>query len=89
MPIEDFIIWTYCCVDDHLKAAVKGGRLRSRGFASALSDSEVITMEIVGEFLEIDTDKGIWQYFQAHWRHFFTAIGSRSNFAKQASKFID
>lgn len=85
MSLEDFIIWMYCRVDDYLKIFVKGGILRSRGFPPALSDSEVITMEIVGEFLGIDTDKGIWKYFKDHWQHFFPAIGSRSNFAKQAS----
>lgn len=85
MPLEDFIIWMYCRVDDYLKILLKGGTLRSRGFPPALSDSEVITMEIVGEFLGIDTDKGIWKYFKGHWQDFFPAIGSRSNFAKQAS----
>jgi len=34
-------------------------------------DSEVITMEVVGEFLGIDTDKHIWQYFREHWLMFF------------------
>jgi hypothetical protein len=42
-------------------------------------------MELVGEFLGIDTDKGTWQYFKNHWRHFFPMIGSRSNYAKQTS----
>jgi hypothetical protein len=32
-----------------------------------LADSEVITMEIVGEFLGIDCEKAIWQYFKNHW----------------------
>lgn len=85
MPIDEFIIWMYCCVDRHLSNVTSGHKLRSRGFPPALSDSEVITMELVGEFLGIDTDKGIWQYFKNHWRHFFPTIGSRANFAKQAA----
>ena len=38
-------------------------KLRQRGFKPGLSDSEMITIEIVAEFLSIDTDKGAWEYF--------------------------
>jgi hypothetical protein len=36
-----------------------------------LKDSEVIAIEIVGEFLGMDCDKTIWEYFKRHWSHFF------------------
>lgn len=85
MSIEDFIIWVFCWVDEHLDALLEGGRLRQRGFFPKLSDAEVITMEIVGEFLGHDTDKGIWKYFSLHWKQWFPALGSRSQFAKQAN----
>lgn len=62
MPVEDFIIYVYCCVDDIYQTLVNQP-LRSRGFMPKLSDSEVITMEIVGEFMGKDQDKGIWRYF--------------------------
>jgi IS5 family transposase len=42
-------------------------------------------MEIISEFLGIDTDKGAWEYFCNHWRFLFPAIRSRANFAKQAA----
>jgi hypothetical protein len=32
--------------------------------APTLSDSEVVTMEIVGEVLQIDEDKGLYNYFR-------------------------
>ncbi|MBK2126133.1 hypothetical protein IB691_12770 [Fangia hongkongensis] len=51
MPLEDFIINIYCLVDDMLLKLLKNKKLRQRGFAPKLSDSEVITMEIIGEFL--------------------------------------
>ena len=60
MSVEEFIIWVYCCVDDYYQRATVGHNLRSRGYAPTLSDSEVITMELVGEFLGIDADKKIW-----------------------------
>lgn len=84
MSLEDFIIWVYCWVDETLPQVIPGERLRARGFAPALSDAEVITMELIGEFQGIDTDTGIWQYFRSHWSSWFPAMGSRSQFGKQA-----
>ena len=59
--------------------------LRQRGFSPKLSDSEVLTMEIVGEFLGIDMEKHIWQYFRRHWSPWFPQLGSRSTFVRQAA----
>jgi hypothetical protein len=86
MPIEDFIITIYCCVAD-LIASLLGQvkKIRTRGFAPKLTDAEVVTMEIVGEFLGIDTDKGIWEYFRHHWSRWFPHLGSRSTFVRQAA----
>lgn len=85
MSIEDFIIKAYCLIDDLEKKELKGEKLRKRGFEPSLTDSEVIAMEVVGEFLGMDTDKGIWEYFANHWKEMFPNLGSRANFAKQAS----
>lgn len=82
---EDFIIAVFCCVDDLWNQVSRGQKIRQRGFAPSLSDSEVITMEIVGEFLRIDTDKGIWNYFRGHWLELFPQIRSRSTFVRQAA----
>ena len=59
MSLEDFIITVYCLVADIYDQLPDTGQFRSRGFAPALSDGEVITMEIIGEFLGIDADKAI------------------------------
>ena len=48
MPLEDFMIHIYLIVDNFLKTAV---RIRKGGFEPKLTDAEVITMEIVGEYL--------------------------------------
>ncbi len=85
MPLENFIITVFCLVDGEFKKSVGETRLRKRGFDPNLSDSEVITMEIVAEFLGIDTDKGAWKYFSNHWRIWFPKLGSRANFAKHAA----
>ncbi|MDJ0520262.1 MAG: hypothetical protein QNJ74_29755 [Trichodesmium sp. MO_231.B1] len=56
-----------------------------RGFAPSLTDAEVITMEIVGEFQGIDTDQGIWEYFKPHWFSLFPDIKSRTTYLPKAA----
>lgn len=85
MPMKDFIIAVYCLVDETLKKLAGEQKLRQRGFKPSLSDSEMITMEVIAEFLGIDTDKGAWEYFSNHWRDWFPTLGSRANFAKHAA----
>jgi len=83
--IDEFIIAVFCCVDDVLKVVTQGQKIRAHGFAPNVSDSEVLTMEIVGEYLKIDTDEQIWQYFRRHWQRWFPNLGSRSSFVRQAA----
>ena len=85
MPIEDFIISVFCCVEELMGKACNGCKIRQRGFSPKLSDSEVITIEIVGEFLGFDTDKKIWEYFLRHWNHWFPKLSCRTTFVRQAA----
>lgn len=50
-----------------------------------LADSEAITMEIVGEYLGCDTDEGIYNYFDRHWKSLFPHLPDRSNFVRQCA----
>ncbi len=63
MDLSTFIKAIFCLVDDRLKDR----RICQRGPSSKLSDSEVLTIEIVGEFLGLDTDKGIHLFFRRHY----------------------
>src|SRR5262245_6483204 len=85
MSIDEFIIAVFCLIDGQLKAMLNGKKLRQRGFTPKLTDSEVMTMEIVGEFLEFDQDKAIWGYFKMHWSHFFPKMPDRTTFVRQAA----
>jgi hypothetical protein len=85
MLLENFIIRIYCLIDETSKNLMGAQKLRQRGFEPNLSDSEVMTMEIVAEFLGIDTDKGAWEYFTQHWHNWFPALSSRANYAKHAA----
>ena len=85
VTIEEFITAVFCCVDDFLKEITQGQPIREKGFAPALADSEVMTMEIVTEYQGIDTDEAIWKYFRRHWLSLFPKLSSRSAFVRQAA----
>ena len=88
MPIEDFIITTYIFVDKYFKEVSKNLTLRSRGEQAALSDPEVITMEIVGEYMGLGSDKQIWSYFKQHWFAHFPKLGCRTSFTRQGANLV-
>ena len=86
MTYEDYLLNVFYLIDSEL-AALNLPPLRTRGPAPHLHDSEVITMELVGEFLGIDTDKGIWQYFRRHHCGEFPQLvqTDRTRFCRQAA----
>jgi hypothetical protein len=85
MPEEGSIIAVFCCVDDLLQSAPELLGVRRRGFAPRLCGSEAVTMEVVVEFLAMDSDKAVWGHFRRHWQCLFPGLGSRSVFVRQAA----
>jgi hypothetical protein len=69
-------------VDNFLKTA---GRIRKGDFELKLTDSEVITMEIVGEYLGLGKDKRIYDYFKRQWLARFPKLGDRTTFTRQCA----
>jgi hypothetical protein len=83
LELNTFIVAVFCLIDDRLK----GRSIRQRGPSPKLSDAEVLTLEIVGEFLGIDTDKGIYLFFRRHYAGWFPALDElhRTTFLRQAA----
>jgi hypothetical protein len=83
MDATTLLVTVYCLIDDWLA----GRRLRQRGPQPTLADSEVLTIECVGEFLGIDTDKGLYEHFRRNWGDWFPALGRvhRTTFVRQAA----
>lgn len=87
MSRNDLLLWVFCLIDDEIQA-LRLPRLRSRGpQATALTDAEVITIELVGEFWGLDTDKGIYRHFVEYHAAEFPALPTvhRTTFARQAA----
>jgi hypothetical protein len=83
MDHTTFMINVFCLIDDWLK----GKRLRQRGPQPKLADSEVLTIEIMGAFLGINTDKGIYTYFRRHYGDWFPMLREvhRTTFVRQSA----
>jgi hypothetical protein len=86
VDLDTFIVGAFCTIDDALRE-LPASHLRTRGPAPVLADSEVLTLEVVGEFLGLDQDVAIYRYFRRHYGHFFPALGRvhRTTFVRQAA----
>lgn len=85
MDLDTLIISVFCLVDDALR--LMPTRLRQRGPRPVLGDSEVLTVEVVGEYLGMDCDTKFFAYFRQHYGHFFPALREvhRTTFTRQAA----
>jgi hypothetical protein len=83
MDINTFMVTVFCLIDDWLQ----GQQIRRAGFAPTLHDSEVLTMEVVGEFLGYEADSQLWLYFRQHWSDWFPGLREvdRTTFVRQAA----
>ncbi len=83
MDLETFITAVFCVVDDCFSRQ----ELRQRGPKPVLADSEVVTIEVIGEFLGLDTDRGLYAYFRCHYGHLFPKLRlvHRTTFLRQAA----
>lgn len=85
MDLETFLTSIFVLCDDFLKGLDR--RLRQRGPKPHLSDSEVLAMELAGEFLGYDSDQAIYRYFRTHHTALFPTLAHlhRTTFARQAA----
>jgi hypothetical protein len=85
VDLSSFIVSVFCLIDDRIEEL---GRLRARGPLPKLSDAEVLTIELVGEFLGLDTDEAIFRYFREHYGQWFPAlleVHRTTSFARQSA----
>src|SRR4051794_40214106 len=85
MDRNDFIITVYCLVCDHYPAIKATYGVRRGGVAPALTDEEVITIELCGEYFKLARDEDIFAYFQTHYQRWFPQLRDRTLFARQAA----
>ena len=83
MDLTSFLVTVFCLIDDWLTS--QHLHLRRRGPRPVLADSEVLTIECAGEYL--DTDTGLYHYFRDNWGEWFPALRRvhRTTFTRQAA----
>jgi hypothetical protein len=89
MTAEELLLEVFCLVDDELQA-LGLGRVRQRGPMPALSDAEVITIEVAGEFWKLHTDRDVYRHFRQYHEKEFPALARvhRTTFARQAANLM-
>lgn len=85
MNLETFITTMFCLTDDFIRQQPQ--KLRQRGPAPTLADSEVLTMAVVGECLGVATDQGLYRYFRRHHAALFPRLARihRTTFTRQVA----
>ena len=85
MTPQDLLLEVFCLVDDELRTLHLD--LRQRGPKPKLSDSEVITIELVGAFWKLGTDQDLFRHFRRYHQAEFPALAQvdRTTFTRQAA----
>lgn len=83
MDLETFFTELYVIVDDCYKAQIAGSIHKHAGAEAQLSDSEVLTLAIAGQWrkgVPWDSERGLVRWVQAHGRGLFPQMLERSAF---------
>ena len=77
--VEDFVIIIYCLIEDELYPAFcrQHGLPRRAGFLPALSDSECLAIELVGQYLGYASQKQLYEQMHDRWSAWFPALKDR------------
>jgi hypothetical protein len=87
MNLDDFIITCFCLIDDLLPKVREGKRVRERGPATKMAESEILMIKLVGNLLELSKETQIFAYFRRHYAHFFPKLEDihRTTFTRQTA----
>jgi len=85
MNQEECIIRLYLCIEAAYGAVVGDGGLRGRGCTPDLSDVEVLTLEVFGEWQGHHEEKAIYSYMKQHWLAWFPKLPHYQNFRRQCA----
>jgi Transposase DDE domain len=87
---KDLLLMVFCLIDDQMQDPTFEPALRSRGPDPVLTDSEVLTIEVVGELLGFDRDGRLFWFFrECHTAEFPNlAHVHRTTSARQAANLL-
>ena len=85
--LELFVIAIYCLIEDELypQFCHQHGPPRRAGFPPALSDSECLTLEVVGHYLGYGTQKQLYEQLPDRFGTWFPGLKDRVAFTRQSA----
>jgi hypothetical protein len=85
--LEHFVITIYCLIEDELypQFCRVHGAPRRAGFPPALSDSECLTLEVVGHYLGYTTQKQLFAQLHERFGAWFPGLRDRPAFTRQSA----
>ena len=90
MNIEDLFINVFVLVDDFFQNYFQSSNVFRRGnnHNPKFTDSEVITVQLVGELLSIDSQRAWINMMHKNWRYLFPQLPERSRFGRRLRKMF-
>ncbi|HEX5166737.1 MAG TPA: hypothetical protein VFV93_15135 [Thermomicrobiales bacterium] len=85
VDVETFLIAVYTLVDDLYQAHLASGKPTRRGCPPAVSDSEVLTLMLLGHWLG-NSERGLLRHAHAYWRAYFPRLLSQRAFNRRARR---
>jgi hypothetical protein len=83
VDLDTFFVTVYTLVDDLYRAELAPLKPAAEGRPTTLSDSEVLTLLLAGQWLG-NAERALYRHAARHWRTYFPRLGDRSSFNRRA-----
>jgi hypothetical protein len=83
LDLDTFLVAVYCIVDELYQTQCAPHKPPRSGPAPHLSDSEVLTLTLLGQWRGDRSERALLRYATAHWRAYFPVLLSQSAFNRR------
>jgi hypothetical protein len=83
LDADTFLTIVYCLVDDVYKAEFARLKPKRRGHRPEMTDSEVLTLALLGQWQQDRSESAFVRYTCAHWQSYFPRLLSQSAFNRR------
>jgi hypothetical protein len=88
IDLDTFLTGLYCVVDDVYRAEFAPRRPVRRGHKAELSDSEVLTLAVLFQWLPRGGERRFLAYAASHWRSYFPRLLSQGAFNRRVHDLV-
>jgi hypothetical protein len=82
VDLETFLVSLYVLIDDWWRAD-RPPTARKPGRPPRLTDAEVLTLAVLGQWSRFRSERDFWRFAQAHLRSYFPTLCSQSQFNRR------